>query len=187
MLNFINEYDNELKQIRPGKKIKINSSLLDNENMSVDIGTVDNKSCPATVYLNLSFWVDIKSRTKKEFDSDFDKNISKEFSRLLKQIYKNELYDYLIDNKFFPFYFENIYSYDFPDNLNYNNKKSFVNIEIHLHTINNNINSKNLNNFYSLKNSIDNQLFFELITIANIIGNSDLLRSKNNFLVFKKK
>jgi len=56
------------KQTRPGKKIKINNKLIDNKNISVDIGTVDNKNCPKTVYLNISFWVDIKNRENKDFD-----------------------------------------------------------------------------------------------------------------------
>jgi len=175
------------KQTRPGKKIKINNKLIDNKNISVDIGTVDNKNCPKTVYLNISFWVDIKNRENKDFDEDFDRNISKEFSKHLKRIYKSDLYDFLTDNRFFPFYYENIYSFDFPENLNYNNKKSFVSIEIHLHTINNNIYSKNLSDYYTLKNDIKNDFFFELITIANIVGNSDLLREKENFYISKKK
>lgn len=175
------------KQTRPGKKIKIDNKLIDNKKISVDIGTVDNKNCPKTVYLNISFWVDIKNRSDKEEDENFDKNISKEFSKYLKQIYRNDLYDFLIDNKLFPFYYENIYSFDFPENLNYNDKKSFANIELHLHTINNNINSKNLSDFYTLKNDLKNDFFYELITIANIIGNSDLLREKGNFYISKKK
>ena len=175
------------KQTRPGKKIKINNRLIDNKKISVDIGTVDNKNCPKTIYLNISFWVDIKNREEKENDINFDKNISKEFSKCLKQIYKKDLYDYLIDNKYFPFYYENIYSFDFPENLNYNNKKSFVSIEIHFHTINNNINSKNFSDYYTLKNDLKNDFFYELITIANIIGNSDLLRENENFYISKKK
>ncbi len=175
------------KQLRPGKKIKISNKLIDNENISVEVGTVENKNCPKTVYLNIGFWVDIKERLEKDVDLEFDKKISKEFSKLLKQIYSVDLYDFLNQNKLFPFYYENICSYDFPENLNYNNKKSFVSIEIHLHTINNTIRSKNINDFFPLKNNIKNDLFFELITICNIIGNSDLLRNKNNFVISKKK
>lgn len=175
------------KQTRPGKKIKIDNKLIDNKNISVDIGTVDNKNCPKTVYLNISFWVDIKNRSDQESDFNFDKKISKEFSRFLKQIYRNDLYDFLIDNKFFPFYYENIYSFDFPENLNYNDKKSFVSLEIHLHTVNNIIKSKNISEFFTLKNDIKNDLFYELITIANIIGNSDLLREQENFYISRKK
>lgn len=175
------------KQSRPGKKIKIDNKLIDNKKISVDIGTVDNKNCPKTVYLNINFWVDIKNRDNKEIDDNFDKNISKEFSKLLKKIYKEELYEYLINNKYFPFYYENIYSYDFPENLNYNNKKSFVSIELHLHTLNNIIESKNIYDYYSLKNDIKNNLFFELITIANIIGNTKLMQEKENFVISKKK
>lgn len=176
-----------LKQTRPGKKIKINPRLIDNKKISVDIGTVDNKNCPKTIYLNISFWVDIKDRSEKDWNLDFDECISKEFSKKLKSIYKNDLYEYLIDNDFFPYYYENIFSYDFPENLNYNQKKSFVNIELHLHTLNNKIKSRDIKDFFPLKNDIKNKFFFELVTIVNIIGNTDLLRDKENFIIFKKK
>lgn len=176
-----------LKQTRPGKKIKINPRLIDNKKINVDIGTVDNKNCPKTIYLNISFWVDIKDRTEKNWNPEFDTDISKEFSKKIKSIYKNELYDFLIENSVFPYYYENIYSYDFPENLNYNEKKSFVNIELHLHTLNNKIRSKEQKDFLPLKNDINNKFFFELVTIANIVGNSDLLREKENFSIFKKK
>lgn len=176
--------ENTLKQTRPGKKIKINPKLIDNKKISVDIGTIDNKNCPRTIYINISFWVDIKNREDKRDDPDFDKKISKEFSKQLKSIYKNELFDFLETNELFPFYYENIYSFDFPENLNYNNKKSFVSMELHLHTVNN---TRKKNECLPLKNDIRNGFFFELITIANIIGNSDLLLERENFLIFRKK
>jgi hypothetical protein len=53
--------------------------------------------------------------------------------------------------------------------------------------MNNNINSKNISDYYTLKNDLKNDFFYELITIANIIGNSDLLRENENFCISKKK
>lgn len=182
------EYEEILtKQTRPGKKIKINGKLIDNQKISVDVGTVDNKNCPKTIYLNISFWVDIKDRTAKDFDSDFDRNISKEFSKSLKNIYRNDLFSFLKNSWLFPFYYENIFSFDFPENINYNEKKSFVSIELHLHTVNNTINSKNITEYYSLRNDLKNEFFSELVQIANIIGNSDLLAERGNFLIYQKK
>lgn len=175
------------KQTRPGKKIRIGGKLIDNQKISVDVGTVDNKNCPKTIYLNISFWVDIKDRSGQEFDSDFDRNISKEFSKSLKSIYRNDLFSFLNNSWLFPFYYENIFSFDFPENLNYNDKKSFVNIELHLHTVNNMINSKSMAEYYSLRNDSKNEFFSELVQVANIIGNSDLLSERGNFLIYRKK
>lgn len=182
------DYEDVLtKQTRPGKKIRINSKLIKNPNVSVEIGTVDNKNRPKTIYLNISFWVDIKDRANKESDPNFDRNISKDFSRHLKNIYKNDLFGTLHNNDLFPFYFENIFSFDFPENLNYNEKKSFVNIELHLHTINNTIRSLNPNDFRPLRNDLKNPFFSELIKVANIVGESDLLSGRENFIIYKKK
>lgn len=184
----ISDYEDILtKQTRPGKKIKINQKLVKNPNISVEAGTVDNKNCPKTIYLNISFWVDIKDRGAKESDLNFDKNISRDFSRHLKNIYKNDLFPVLGNNPLFPFYFENIYSFDFPENLNYNDKKSFVNIELHLHTVNNTIASKSIADFHPLRNDPRNGLFSELVKVANIIGESDLLTGKENFVIYRKK
>lgn len=179
--------DNVTKQTRPGKKIRINSKLVKNKNVSLEIGTVDNKNCPKTIYLNVCFWVDIKDRTAQESDPDFDRNISREFSRSLKGIYKNDLFDMLSGNKLFPFYYENIFSYDFPENLNYNDKKSFVSIELHLHTANNLINSKNPKDYFPLRNDMKNEFFSELVKIGDAIGNTPLLSGKENFVISKKK
>lgn len=175
------------KQTRPGKKIKISNRLVKNPNISVEIGTVDNKNCPKTIYLNVSFWVDIKDRTAKETDLNFDRNVSKNFSRLLKNLYRNELFQLLSSSALFPFYSENIYSFDFPENLNYNDKKSFVNIELHLHTLNNTVKSKNIQDYQPLRNDMRNPFFCELVAIANAIGGSSLLSGRENFLIYRKK
>jgi hypothetical protein len=175
------------KQTRPGKKIKINPKLVRNQNVSVEIGTVDNKNHPKTIYLNVSFWVDIKDRSKEMDDPNFDRNVSKDFTRLLKNIYRNDLFECLNNNELFPYYFENIFSFDFPENLNYNEKKSFVNIEIHLHTVNNKINSKNICDYKPLRNETKNPFFSELVKIANIVADSSLLSGNENFIIYKKK
>jgi len=164
---------------RPGKEIKINSFISLNKNITGKIGTLDDKKSPKTVYISMGFWVDIKN--KEDYDG-FDVDISKKFSKELKKIYKNDLYDILIKNKYFPFYNENIYVYDFPNNLNYNNKKSFVSLELNLHTLN-----CLKENEYPLKNKKENELFIELLKVYNIISTSDLLKGKKEFKIYKTK
>jgi len=62
--------------------------------------------------------------------------------------------------------------------INYNNKRSFVSIELNLHTIN-----CLKENKYPLKNKEDNQLFSELLKIYNIISTTDLLMGKKDFFI----
>lgn len=168
------------KNERPGKEIKIKTELCKNKNLTAKLGTLDDKNSPETVYLSLTFWVDIKE--KDCFDENYDYIISKKFKRELKKIYNNNLSEILKDNKYFPLPLENIYIYDFPNNLNYNNKKSFVSIELNLHTINCVSNEK-----YSLKNNSKNELFNELIKIYKLIETSDLLLGKKDFNIYKSK
>ena len=47
---------------RPGREVKIENSLLGNKNVTVKLGTTDNKNHPETVYISISFWVDIKNK-----------------------------------------------------------------------------------------------------------------------------
>ena len=180
MLKDLKELQKPQKTERPGKEIKIKDEFCENKNTSAKLGTLDNKNCPETVYLLLSFWVDIK--TEKDNVENYDYIISKKFERELKKIYNKNLYEVLNKNKYFPYPFENIYVYDFPSNLNYNEKKSFVSIELNLHTIN-----CDKKNNYPLKNDKQNELFNELIKIYNIIENSDLLLGKSGFNIYKSK
>lgn len=177
----IDELQVETKTERPGKAIKLEKYSYLNKNVSGRVGTLDDKKSPQTVYLFISFWVDIKER---EDCDNFDDKISKKFEKELKKIYKENLFKILKNNKYFPFFNENIYIYDFPVNLNYNNKKSFVSIELNLHTIN--CVSKN-DKKYSLKNKKENELFSELIKMYEIICNSDLLLNKTEFSISKTK
>jgi hypothetical protein len=172
----------EKKVERPGREIKIDGSELGNENVTVRIGTAENKNNPNTIYINLSFWVDIKERND-EFRS-FDTIISRKYSKELHQIYRHNLRNILENNRLFPYYFENIYMYDFPENLNYNNKRSFTSIELNLHTIN----CKSSSNVkYDLKNSSDNELYSEATKIAKVILSTPLLKGELDFSIHKRK
>jgi len=89
----------------------------------------------------------------------------------------------LENNRIFPLYYDNIFIAEFPDNLNYNSKKSFTSIEISLHTAN----CLNKEIDYSLKDRVDNELFMEMMEISKIIANTDLLKSKLGFSIHKNK
>ena len=153
------------KNERPGREIKISSNLLGNDNVSIKIGTAEDKNSPKTVYINITFWVDIKNR-QDEQEEFFDKKISREYSKELSNIYKKELKELLLNHKLFPYYYENIFIYDFPENLNYNKKRSFTSIELNLHT--SNCDSKNPTNL-PLKNKKNTEIFDELLIITKKI------------------
>lgn len=173
--------DEKQKIERPGREIKVDNSLIDNQNVTVRIGTTDNKNIPQTVYILITFWVDIKNRSLKKNMYNFDECMSRIYSKEIKKIKTHFLKEHLENNSFFPFYYDNIFTYDFPENINYNNKKSFTTIELTLHTCN----STKTSEVYSLKK--DSDLFNELVTIANRICTTDLLKSKLDFKIFKSK
>lgn len=169
------------KNERPGREIKIDGSKFNNPNICFKLGTAEDKNRPNTVYINVTFWVDIKNR--EDIPDDFDKTISRKYSKELKDIHKVHLKSLLENNKIFPLYYDNIYIYEFPENLNYNSKKSFTSIEINLHTAN--CISKDCN--YSLKDKANNELFSEMIKISKIIAKTDLLKGKLDFSIHKNK
>lgn len=170
---------------RPGREVKIENSLLGNKNVTVKLGTTDNKNHPETVYISISFWVDIKNKYElsKTMD-DFDKYISKLYIKEIKKIFQVDLSERLKQSHYFPYYYDNILTYDFPDNLNYNTKKSFTNIELTLHTLNNKLESHKKIPFKTKNNT---ELFDELLIISKHICSSDLLLNKLQFKISKSK
>ncbi len=167
---------------RPGREIRVDKELNKNPNITGKIGTVHDKNCPHTVYISIGFWIDIKNKPKQE-DGYFGEFISKKFGRELSRIYKKDLRKILKDNRYFPFSNDNIYVYDFPHNLTYNKKRSFVSIELNLHTIN----CLSKKTQYPLKTKRDTKLFDELLKVYNTIATSKLLKGKLGFTIHKSK
>lgn len=182
----IKPHGEKLKIERPGREIKIDNSIIGNKNVTIRIGTTDNKNCPSTVYITVSFWVDIKNRNKKNQFDNYSDYISKVYLKEIKKLKSHTLKEILTDNKYFPYYFDNIFTFDFPENINYNEKKSFTTLELTLHTLNCN---KNIidNNPYPLKNVKESKLYVELLKIAKVICKTDLLKSKLDFQIYKSK
>jgi len=180
----INETANKVE--RPGREIKVENSLIGNDNVTVRIGTTDNKNCPQTVYILVTFWVDIKNKTRKIETLNFDNYISKMYSKEIKKIKSFYLQNTLTNNPLFPFYYDNIFVADYPDNINYNNKRSFTTIELTLHT-SNCLTEVKATNPLPLKNKDNSVLFDELIKVAKVICDTPLLRGKCDFKIFKSK
>lgn len=172
---------------RTGKEINIDCNKLGCEAVSCKIGTSFNKFEPDTIYIQMSFWIDLKDKENNDIKYSFfnhDLDMSKKLTKYLRRIYREDLKDILTNNVLFPYYLENIYVFDFPENINYNDKRSFVSIELNLHTLNcSNKNEKKL----SLNDKKDIILFNEAIRVCEKMIQSDLIQGKLDFTIHKRK
>lgn len=154
---------------RTAREIAVKSEFLNNKQINVKIGTVENRDFPQTIYINISFWIKPKNKSgEREF-----------LEGKLKNILTNKLTNLLEGNYFFPYDKENIYIYNIPENFNYNNKYNFISLEIYLHTLNIKSEKK-----YPLNAKKNTQLFEECVKISNFVGD-DLMKINNNFYVGK--
>lgn len=167
----------EVKTKRTAREIKVEDKLLSNKDINVKIGTVENRDAPETVYIFISFWAKPVDGLLNEHQ-DILKEI---LNNNLSNIYKNELKSYLKDNRYFTSEKDNIYIKNIPENINYNNKRNFISLELYLHTLNIHEDKK-----VPLSNKKNTGIFDEAVKIANIIGSSQLLSDGDEFEIFKK-
>jgi hypothetical protein len=157
-----------------------NSAYKLNENIKFKTGTIDDKNFPKTIYLLISFWFDLdKAKILEDFETDISFN--RFFKRKINRIYHDEISLLIKENKLFPFYDTNIYSFDVPHNVIYSNKKCFCSIELTLHTSNIIIEDK------SFQDNLDCELFKNIITISKKISSSDFFKKNKYYNVFRKK
>jgi len=167
----------EIKTKRTAREIKVNDELLNNKDINVKIGTVENRDASETIYIFISFW----AKPVGDFgdkSQDYLKNL---LNNSLNDLYKNELKTILKDNKYFTNEKNNIYIKNIPENINYNNKRNFISLELYLHTLN-----VNEENKIPLSNKKNTEIFDEAVRISNTIGDSSILSSGIEFNVFKK-
>jgi len=167
----------EVKTKRTAREIKVSDKLLNNKNINVKIGTVENRDAPETVYIFISFWAKPIGDLLNE-SQDCLKNI---LNDKLGSVYKNDLIGFLRNSDYFKNEKNNIYLKNIPENINYNNKRNFISLELYLHTIN--IISENK---MPLSNKRNTKIFDEAVRIANIIGDSSILSKHEEFFIFKK-
>lgn len=157
---------------RTAREIKVPVKNLVNKNINVRVGTVEERDSPKTIYIFISFWLRPKEEFKLKSQDFLKSNLEYEF----KKIYNLKLKKELIANKFFTNEKENIFMRNIPDNLNYNNKRNFISLELYLHT--SNIISQDKIPLSAKKNTA---LYNEAVRISNIIGNSELLQGNQYF------
>lgn len=186
-MELIDEDVLENKTKRTGKEIRIDGKKFGNKNLNFKIGASFDKQKPDTIYIDVNFWVDIKEREyeiNKFSFINYDHEISRKLSNSIRRIYREDLKNILEKNEMFPYYLDNIFVYDFPDNINYNAKRSFVSIQMNLHTINC---KEDIIDCYELNDRKDTRIFNEAKKICQIISDSDLLQGKLDFTIHKRK
>jgi len=167
----------KIKTKRTAREIKVSEDLLNNKNINVKIGTVENRDAPETIYIFISFWLKPINKLSNE-PQELLKGI---LNNEIEDIYNNELRKLLRNNKYFNNEKDNIYIKNIPENINYNNKRNFISLELYLHTLNIKSNKK-----LPLSNKKNTEIFDEAINISNLIGDSPLLVNDKGFEIFKK-
>lgn len=167
----------EVKAKRTAREIKVEDELLNNKDINVKVGTVENRDAPETVYIFISFW----AKPVDELLGEHQDVLKDILNNNLNRIYRNELKDHLKSSKYFTSEKENIYIKNIPENINYNNKRNFISLELYLHTLNIREDKK-----LPLSNKKNTGIFDEAVKIANLIGDSHLLSKGDEFEIFKK-
>ncbi len=157
---------------KTAREIKVSKNLVKNKNINIKIGTVENRECPETIYIFVSFWIKPKQQNN---------NSRRILEKELEYIYKDKIMPHLLENRYFPDVKSNIFIKNIPDNLDYNDKRNFISFEIYLHTLN----MRNIDNKIPLSNK-NKELFNEALKIVKSFENSDLLSNKKDFMVFLK-
>lgn len=165
------------KYKRTAREIKVSDKIITNKNINVKIGTVENRDAPETIYVFISFWL----QPKKEFKDKEQEFLKSALEKELGFIYSEKLKPLLVKSKIFPKENENIYIKNIPDNLNYNDKRNFISIELYLHTCN--IIQEEKMPLSAKKNT---EMFNEAVLLSNLIGDSKILNNQSMFEIQKK-
>lgn len=167
----------EVKTKRTAREIKVSDDLLNNKNINVKIGTVENRDAPETIYIFISFW----AKPVEDLANESQDHLKGLLNHGLDRLYKDGLKSALKDNKYFTNEKNNIFIKNIPENINYNKKRNFISLELYLHTLN--ISEENK---IPLSNKKNTEIFNEAVKVSNIIGDSEILSKGNEFNVFKK-
>lgn len=152
---------------RSAKEIKVKRGELSNGNVKVQIGAMEDRNSPKTIYISMGFW------TKP-----------KEAMNNARAVLKKEIYDcykFIDDealrvNASFPKSDDNIFIVNMPDNFNYNEKRNYINMELYLHTSNIGGDHK-----VGLSPKKENSLYNAALNIAEAFVSSDLMMEKKGF------
>lgn len=152
---------------KTAREIRVKTKDLSNENVSVQIGAMENKESPSTIYISMGFWTKPISNTL---------NAREVFKREMHECYRAMESNNIVEGSCFPDKKNNIFIINIPENFNYNEKRNYVNVELYLHT--SNIGGKTRIPLSSKKN---NPLYESALNIVEAFVSSELMTDKKGF------
>ena len=163
---------------KTAREIKITENLLNNKKISAKVGAPKDKLNPETVYVSISFWTE-PTNLYEDIDRVSLRNVLK---KEIKNIYKEVSENLLLENSIFNKPKDNFFIDNIPDNINYNDKRNYINFELYLHTCNIDSEEK----FPLSQKEGEEKLFNEAVKVVNFFGDSEILQGKKGFFIFNK-
>lgn len=157
---------------RTAREIKVKPFELSNENVAVQIGAMEDRESPSTIYISMGFW----TRPIGVMPGARDR-----LQREIGECYRAIDTKCIDKDPVFPDRKNNIFIINMPDNFNYNEKRNYVNIELYLHTSN----VKNRDKVPLLAKK-DNALYGSALRVAEAFVSSDLMMDRKGFEVRRK-
>ena len=156
---------------RTSRVIKVKSGELSNNNLKAQVGTVEQRDAPQTIYVSMGFWT---RPTKDSADPRGD------LKREIDICYRDVVRRCLKESSVFTREDDNIFIVNMPNNFNYNDKRNYINIELYLHT-------SNIDGGTSIPLSTrkGNPLYKAALDVLETFVSSELMMEKRGFEVKK--
>lgn len=153
--------------IRTAREIKVKPFELSNENVSVQIGAMENRESPSTIYISMGFW------TRPIGDIT---NARKRLEHAIGECYGAVEGKHIDANPAFPDRKNNIFIVNIPENFAYNEKRNYVNLELYLHT-------SNVKDREKVPLMVKSPLYGSALKVAEAFVSSELMTDRKGFEV----
>ena len=163
---------------RAARELAVPPLELKNSNVKVKIGATEKRDAPTTIYIQISFW----TRPNEEHRSLGNSELHKLIEKNINTCYKEKVAPELGHHFYFTRPKDNITIWNIPENLNYNNKRNYISLELYLHTLN----SQNVqDDDYPLHSKKDRRLYEAALDIANVFITTDFFKGECDFEIYK--
>lgn len=163
---------------RAARELSVPSMELKNSNVKVKIGATEKRDAPTTIYIQISFW----TKPKTEQIDLCNLELHKLLEHTINQCYKKTVSPALVQHFYFTRPKDNITIWNIPENLNYNNKRNYISLELYLHTLNT---RSDISCDYPLHSKKDRRLYEAAVEIANLFVSCDFFQGQENFEIHK--
>jgi hypothetical protein len=178
------EYKNKIVKKRERKNsfdfVIKNEEYKLNENIQFNFGSIDSKDFPKTIYINSTFWFELK---KEKIVEDFESDIlfSRYFRKSINDIFKKMILPKIDENSLWTNKKDSIFYFDIPNNIFYSNKRCFCSIELTMYT----------NNYKENNTKFDfneeNKIFKSILDIIYTISSSPFFNESLYYTIHKRK